>query len=55
MNNFGAGDNVFRARDEHFSAGDNALKMHFQASATHTLTASYQQLPNITYFEVMHL
>ena len=39
--------NIFGARDEHFSAGDEHVEnVHSNFSHTHTQLASYQQLPN---------
>ena len=39
--------NVFRAGDEHFSAGNKHLEMRIQTSTTHTHSASYQRLPKV--------
>ena len=45
--------NEFHAGDEHYSAGDERVENAIRASATHTHTSSYQQLPSRNYVEMI--
>ena len=44
--------NAFHAGDQHFSAGDEQVK-NAGSNFSHTHTASYQQLPNRTYVDMI--
>ena len=43
---------LFRAGGEHFSAGDEHIE-NMRSNFSHTDTASYQQLPNKPYVEMI--
>ena len=53
-NTFGVVDGRIHPGDEHFSPGNEHIEnAHSSVSCTHTPTASYQQLPNRIYVEMI--